>query len=316
MIVDRTRDGNRLLVFSGAADDPGLYYVYDRAARRMERFDGPYTGLGGISFAPVRPISYQGRDGQRINGYLTLPPGRPERGLPLILLPHGGPFERDRWQFDQEVQFLASRGYAVFQPNFRGSTGYGRAFVSRGYGQYGSGMIDDMEDGVDWLVQQGIADRGRVCIMGSSYGGYAAVWASIRSPQRYRCAVSFAGPSDLGEMIRYNTSSFTPRRYVRQIRDLIQGEERINLDSISPRRHAERMRTPLLIGHGERDTTVPPDHSHRLVAELARHNVPVDPYFYPEAGHGFTVAAERADWLQRIETFLARHNPAVVPSRD
>ena len=106
------------------------------------------------------------------------------------MLPHGGPFARDSWVFDQEVQFLASRGYAVLQPNFRGSTGYGRDFVARGYGQLGAGMIDDIDDGVDWLIAQGIADRSRVCIMGSSYGGYAATWAAMRSPERYRCAIS------------------------------------------------------------------------------------------------------------------------------
>ena len=190
IVVNSSADGNRMLIFSFAADDPGTYYVFDRAASRLEIFASPYARLQGQAFAPVRPVSYRSRDGLTIRGYLTLPPGRAERGLPLVVLPHGGPFVRDSWTFNPEVQFLASRGYAVLQPNFRGSTGYGRDFVERGYGQFGGGMIDDIDDGVDWLVSEGIANASRVCIMGSSYGGYAAIWAAMRSPQRYRCAIS------------------------------------------------------------------------------------------------------------------------------
>ena len=182
VIVNSSRDGNRVLIYSSAADDPGTYYVFDRAARRMETFASPYAELIDHRFAPTRPISYQSRDGLTIRGYLTLPPGRPERDLPLIVMPHGGPFLRDSWSFDPRVQFLASRGYAVLQPNFRGSTGYGRDFVERGYGQLGAGMIDDIDDGVEWAIREGIADRARVCIMGSSYGGYAAIWARDAQP--------------------------------------------------------------------------------------------------------------------------------------
>jgi dipeptidyl aminopeptidase/acylaminoacyl peptidase len=309
-ILNSSRDGNRLLVWSSAPDDPGTYYVYDRAARRMEMFASPYEGLHERRLAPVRPVSYQSRDGLRIGGYLTLPPGAPERGLPLVVLPHGGPFLRDRWVFDQEVQFLASRGYAVLQPNFRGSTGYGREFVAKGYGQLGGGMIDDMDDGVEWLVREGIADPARVCIMGSSYGGYAATWAAMRSPERYRCAISWAGPSDLRSTVRHDWGGFVPQRYVRQFRERVEGEERIDLNAISPLRQVERLRVPLLIGHGDADTTVPADQSRRLVAALTRRGNPPESVFYPEAGHGFTNAVDRADWMRRVEAFLARHNPA------
>jgi hypothetical protein len=138
LMLNRSRNGNHILIWSSAADDPGLYYVYDRAARRIEAFAAPYPQLQDRSFAAVRPISFRARDGTEIPGYLTLPPGRPERDLPLILMPHGGPFARDSWKFEPWNQFLASRGYAVLQVNFRGSTGYGRAYVERGYGQLGS----------------------------------------------------------------------------------------------------------------------------------------------------------------------------------
>jgi dipeptidyl aminopeptidase/acylaminoacyl peptidase len=313
LIVNRSRDGNRVLIFSAAADDPGTYYVFDQAMLRMEIFASPYDNLVGRSFAPVRAVRYQSRDGLTINGYLTLPPGRGERGLPLIILPHGGPFLRDSWYFDPEVQFLASRGYAVLQPNFRGSTGYGRGFVERGYGQLGGGMLDDMEDGMDWLVGEGIADRGRVCIMGSSYGGYAAIWGAMRSPDRYRCAVSFAGPTDLRAMLRHDNRFFVARRYARERRLELQGEERLDLNAISPLRHPEMLRVPLLLGHGEQDATVPVDQGRRLIRALARNPVRVESVFYPKSAHGFSDASESADWMRRVEAFLAQHNPAGAP---
>ncbi|HEV2865682.1 MAG TPA: S9 family peptidase [Allosphingosinicella sp.] len=313
MIINSSRDGNRVLLFSSAADDPGTYYVFDQAARRMEIFASPYDVLVGRRFAEVRPVSYTSTDGSRIPAYLTLPPGPVQRGLPLVVLPHGGPFARDSWMFDPQVQFLASRGYAVLQPNFRGSTGYGRAFVERGYGQLGTGMIDDVDAGVDWLVQQGIVDASRVCIMGGSYGGYAAVRAAMRSPGRYRCAISFAGPSDWRSMIRYNSQLAVPQRYVREWRQRVRGEEQTDLDSISTLRHPQLLRVPLLLAHGEQDLTVPIEQSRRLARALERAHAPVETVFYPKSGHGFTDAAESADFMRRVEAFLARHNPAATP---
>jgi dipeptidyl aminopeptidase/acylaminoacyl peptidase len=309
-IVNRSRDDNRVLIFSSAADDPGTYYVFDRAARRMEVFASPYNSLVGHDFAPVRSVSYRDRAGFTIHAYLTLPAGRPEHGLPLIVLPHGGPFLRDSWAFDPEVQFLASRGYAVLQPNFRGSTGYGRDFVQSGYGQYGGAMIDDMEDGIDWLADQGIADRARVCIMGSSYGGYAAIWGAMRSPSRYRCAISFAGPTDLRAILRYDSQSFMPRRYVRAFRQQLEGEERADLDAVAPARHPELLHVPLLLAQGRQDPIVPPDQAERLLSGLTRVHAPVESVFFDKAGHGFNDAAEATDFYRRVEAFLAAHNPA------
>jgi len=310
-IVNRSRDGNRVLIFSAGANDAGTYYVFDRAARQMETFASPYDQLHGLPHAEVRPIRYRSRDGLTINGYLTLPRGRGERGLPLILLPHGGPFLRDKWMFDPEVQFLASRGYAVLQANFRGSTGYGRGFVEKGFGQLGAGMIDDLEDGVDWAVAQGIADPKRVCAMGSSYGGYAAIWAAMRSPGRYRCAISWAGPSDLRTMLRHVERGFFARRYFRTFRNQIVGDPPADLQAISPAHHAARLRVPALIAHGKRDYVVPVDQSERLIRALKEARVRnFEQVIYPKSGHDFDDAAEREDYLKRVEAFLARHNPA------
>lgn len=313
LISNRSTDGQRILFWSGAADDPGTYYVYDRTARRIQPFISPYDALVDHHFAPVRPISFRNRDGTDLRGYLTVPQGRAARGLPLVLMPHGGPFARDSWNFDPWVQFFASRGYAVLQVNFRGSTGFGREFVERGYGQWGSGMIDDLEDGVDWLVHEGTADAGRVCIFGASYGGYAALWAPIRKPERYRCAISFAGISDIGAMLRYDNNRFRAPRYGREWRLRVQGEQQTDLAAISPLRQADRIRVPLLIAHGERDTNVPPSQSRDLIRALARRNAGVESVFYPEAEHGFTRPQDSIDFLRRLETFLARHNPAGAP---
>jgi dipeptidyl aminopeptidase/acylaminoacyl peptidase len=314
LIVNSSNDNQRVLFWSGGADDPGTYYVYDRPARRIQPFMSPYENLVDRRFAPVRPISFRARDGSELHGYLTLPQGRAPRGLPLVLMPHGGPFARDSWNFDPRVQFLASRGYAVLQVNFRGSTGYGRTFVERGFGQWGSGMIDDLEDGVDWLAGEGTVDAGRVCIVGASYGGYAALWAPIRKPERYRCAVSFAGISDVSAMLRYDRRRFRASRYAREWNRRVRGEEERDLRSISPLRQAERIRVPLLVAHGEKDTNVPPSQSRDLVRALARRNAGVESVFYPEAEHGFTRPEDSADFLRRLEAFLARHNPAAAAS--
>ncbi len=310
VIINRSRDGNKTLVFSGAADDPGTFYIFDQAARELRIFASPFDQLHEHRFAVVRPIEFESRDGLRIHGYLTLPPGQEDaRGLPLIVVPHGGPFLRDSWTFDPWVQFLATRGYAVLQPNFRGSTGYGRDFVELGYGQLGDGMIDDIDDATDWLVGQGIADPARVCIMGASYGGYAAIWGAMRNPQRYRCAVSWAGPTDLAAMLRHSTPFFIPRRYIRERRRQLRGDEETNLRSISPLRATAQLSVPLLIGHGERDTVVPPDQSHRFVRAL-RGRPDVESVFYERSGHDFGSAEDQIDYMTRVEAFLARHNPA------
>jgi len=312
-IIDRSDDGTKVLIWSTAADDPGTFFLYDRATREMHGFAQPYGSLSQYRFAPVQPVSYRSRGGADIPAYLTLPPGRPERGLPLILMPHGGPFARDSWRFDTEVQFLASRGYVVLQPQFRGSTGYGRDFVERGTGQFGSGMIDDMEDGIDWLVGRGIVDPARICIMGSSYGGYAAMWAPIRSPQRYRCAISLAGVSDLGAQLRYDFRTATATRYFRDWQRQVQGEQRADPAPISPLQQVARLRVPLLIAHGDRDRRVPVSQSRNMVRALTRAGAGVESVFYPEAGHGFTRPEDSIDFLRRVESFLARHNPADAP---
>lgn len=309
-VLNHSRDRNRVLVWSGSASDPGTYYVFDRKAKRMEAFASPYEGLSEPQLSPVKPVRYQARDGLQIRAYLTLPRGAEPRALPLILLPHGGPFLRDSYQFDPLVQFLASRGYAVLQPNFRGSTGFGRDFVERGYGQWGGKMQDDLDDGVAWLAGQGMVDPKRVCIAGLSYGGYAALWGAIRNPEIYRCAISMAGVSDVRAMLKYDGRALVATRYSKLWRRKVEGEERRDLAAVSPLQQSARLNVPVLIAHGERDSNVPVDQSRQMIKALKKRGARVQSAFYPNSGHGFTQSADSVDFMKRVEAFLEVHNPA------
>jgi dipeptidyl aminopeptidase/acylaminoacyl peptidase len=268
----------------------------------------PYPDIDPEQLAPVKPVRYQARDGLSLRGYLTLPRGRESKGLPLIVMPHGGPFARDDWEYDPFVQFFANRGYAVLQPEFRGSTGFGKDFVSKGYGEIGKKMQDDLDDGVDWLAKSGQIDPKRVCIVGLSYGGYAAMWGAVRNPDRYRCAVSWAGPSDLPAMMRYDRKQFNATRYFREFRKKFPSDDELN--AVSPINFAARLKVPLLIGHGEEDDSVPPKQTHKMVAALRKVGANVIPVFYKESEHSFASSKDLEDWLTRLEAFLAKYNPS------
>ncbi len=304
-VIATTADRSRSLVFSESAGDPGAFYVYGEGRATLVSAVSP--GLAGKP-ARMETVRYRARDGLEISGYLTLPAGRAAHGLPLIVMPHGGPFARDSWGYDPWVQYLADRGYAVFQPNYRGSTGFGRGFVAKGDGEWGRGMQADTDDGVDWLAGKGIADPGRVCIMGASYGGYAAMWAAARSDARYRCAVSFAGISDVGAQLAYDRKTFTERDY-RAWKRRIQGDAP-SLDAISPIGRVAALRMPILIAHGTADETVPPDQSIRLHDALTHLGRAHDYVAYPGQGHTLEGPADNADFLERVGRFLAAHNPA------
>lgn len=305
-VMGASADRARILVFSESAGDPGAFYLF--AEGRAVLVGAVSPALAGKPVSEMRAIRYRARDGLEISGYLTLPAGRPTHGLPLIVMPHGGPFARDSWGYDPWVQYLADRGYAVLQPNYRGSTGFGRAFVAKGDGQWGRGMQDDLDDGVDWLAGQGVADPNRVCIMGASYGGYAAMRAATSDASRYRCAVSFAGISDVGAQLAFDHKTFEERAY-RAWKARIQGDAP-SLDILSPIARAAALRIPLLIAHGTADDTVPPDQSVRLHETLARLGRAHDYVAYQGQGHTLEGPADNADFLERVGRFLAAHNPA------
>jgi dienelactone hydrolase len=309
-VISRDAADDRMVVWSTSASDPGIYYLYERSKGRLSELARPHALLDGKALAPVAAVHYAARDGLNIPAYLTKPIGRGDKGLPLIVMPHGGPFVRDKWEYDEWVQFLANRGYAVLQPNYRGSTGYGKKFVEAASGEWGRKMQDDLDDGVRWLVQSGIVDPKRVCIMGGSYGGYAAMWAAVRNPEIYRCAISFAGISEVRGILRYDPSTGVARRYYRDWRDRIRGDAKFNLDAVSPLTRAASLKVPLLIAHGEKDTRVPVAQSKKMDEALNRAGIEHEFVLYPEEKHGFSKAEDATDFLKRVEAFLARYNPA------
>jgi dipeptidyl aminopeptidase/acylaminoacyl peptidase len=310
-IVERSRDGSRLLITRSGPRDPGTWYVYTRATRELKEFAKIRPGIDPATLAQVRAVTYDARDGATIRAYLTLPQGRAATGLPLIILPHGGPFGvRDTLDYSDEVQLLANRGYAVLQPNFRGSGGFGDAFDELGKGEVGRKMQDDLDDAMDWAVAQGIANPERVCLVGASYGGYAALWGVIRNPERYRCAASFAGVTDWDKQLAYDANFLsTPRRH--ELRALIRGEERaFDLDAVSPVRRAAELTRPILVAHGKKDSTVPFSQLRELRMALNAAGVRGAEYLeLDDAGHGFNTSEDEVEWYDVLLAFLSRHNP-------
>jgi dipeptidyl aminopeptidase/acylaminoacyl peptidase len=309
-VSSMSRDGTKMLVWTGSASDPGVYYYFDSNAGVMNLLAKPYDKITGKQLASVESTSYAARDGLMIPAYVTVPNAVETKQLPLIIMPHGGPFARDEWEYDTWAQFLANRGYIVLQPNFRGSTGYGREFVAKGYGQFGRTMQDDLDDGVKWLVEQGKVDPKRVCIMGASYGGYAALWAAVRNPEIYRCAISLAGLSDLPAQLRYDRSSFSASRYFTAWRTRVQGDKDFDLKTVSPLYAVDRLNIPLLIAHGTDDERVPLSQSKKLHEALTKAHKPHSYIEYKGEGHGFDKPENATEFLERVDQFLRTNNPA------
>jgi dipeptidyl aminopeptidase/acylaminoacyl peptidase len=304
-----TRDGKKMVVYATSATDPGSFYLYEPDNNKLRRFGGVNDEIDPEIMADTQYVRYAARDGKEIPAYLTLPKNREAENLPLIILPHGGPYGvRDTADFNSEVQFIASRGYAVLQPNFRGSDSYGEAFYEAGEGQIGRAMQDDLDDGMDWLVKQGIVDAKRVCLVGSSYGGYAALWGVIRNPERYRCAASFAGVTHFKKQLRYDQRFFSSR-YAREWKEKVRGDKEFDLDLISPAAQAKRLTRPVLLTHGKDDTTVPFSQYKLMVAAAEDSGVAIETKVYEDEGHGFSKRENEQDWYDRLEAFLRKHNP-------
>ncbi|MDB5686481.1 MAG: putative peptidase [Rhizorhabdus sp.] len=304
-IISWNGDQTKLIVLVGAPDRAGNYYYYALADGTMRLLAPVNPILKNGQMGPVSTIRYKARDGLDISAVLTLPKDRPAKNLPLIMLPHGGPQARDDEEWDWQAQFLADRGYAVIQPNYRGSTGFGTAFLDKGDGQWGLGMQDDLLDAIAHLAKQGIADPKRVCIMGGSYGGYAAMRAAERDGTVYRCAISFAGVSDLGALRRYDRSFLNANGRSRWL-----AQTAPDFALVSPIKRPQNFSIPILIIHGKKDMRVPVAQSREMVEKLKAAGKPVRYVEQPLGDHHFTREADRLQFLREVEAFLAEHNPA------
>ena len=308
-----TPDFGKLVVYVDAGSESGAYYLVDLTAKKVNPLGRAYPKLAAADVGEVRAVSYKAADGLEITGYLTLPPGKSAaKGLPLIVLPHGGPQSRDTAGFDWWAQSLASRGYAVLQPNFRGSSGFGQAFTVAGHGEWGRKMQTDLSDGVTYLSTQGTIDPKRVCIMGGSYGGYAALAGVTLQKGVYRCAVAVAGVADLGDFLQWRVNmggskSLTIRYWTRFL-----GVDAYNdpkLASLSPTRLAAQASAPILLIHGKDDTVVPYGQSIEMTKALQAAGKPVEFVTLRGEDHWLSSAETRLEMLTSAVTFLEKNNP-------
>jgi dipeptidyl aminopeptidase/acylaminoacyl peptidase len=297
-IVDASADEGRLLLFAGSDTDPGHYYVFDKATRALNEVLPVRPELANVTLSPVKPISFPAADGTPIPGYLTLPPGSDGKNLPAIVLPHGGPDARDEWGFDWLVQFFTHRGYAVLQPNFRGSTGYGEAYFARNGFQSWQTAIGDVTDGGRWLVKQGIADPSRLAIVGWSYGGYAALQSNVVDPTLFKAVIAVAPVTDL-ETLRGEHLNFTDYKIV----DAQIGHGP-HVRAGSPAQNAARFVAPVLLFHGDIDQNVDIGESRLMASRLKAAGKAVELVEYHHLARQLDDSTVRAEMLDKMDAFL------------
>ncbi|HET7773662.1 MAG TPA: S9 family peptidase [Burkholderiaceae bacterium] len=305
---------DRVLVVSGSDTRPEEYYLLDRRTRKLEEVAAARPWIKPEQMSRRRLVSYAARDGLQIPAYLTLPRGHLPRNLPLVVDIHGGPYVYGHGGgFDEDAQFLASRGIAVLQPNFRGSLGYGDAFHRAGWRQWGRAMQDDITDGVNWLVKQGIVDPKRVCLMGASYGGYSTLIGLAREPDTFRCGIAKVAVTDLELLF---TATWSDLMRGEGYKDSISYLNRVLGDpktdaalfrELSPVHQAARIKAPVLLAYGGEDQRVPLVHGRRMREALERNGKSVEWVVYPDEGHGFNKDANVHDFWRRVDAFLTRH---------
>lgn len=283
----------------------GAYYLYHWPSKKLEKLAEVSPWLKEEELAGMKPVSYKSRDGLMIHGYLTLPKGVEARNLPVVVNPHGGPWARDSWGFNPEVQFLANRGYAVLQMNFRGSTGYGRRFWEASFKQWGLKMQDDITDGVNYLVKEGIADPKRIAIYGASYGGYATLAGAAFTPGLYACAVDYVGVSNLLTFMKSIPPYWKPM--LDQMHEMVgdPATEEAAMKAVSPAFHADKIKAPLFVAQGAKDPRVNINESDQIVETLRKRGVAVEYMVKENEGHGFSNEENRFDFYEAMEKFLS-----------
>lgn len=325
LVTSVTRDGTHALIRTWSDRNPGDYYLFDLVSRKAEYVAGQRRGIDPDRMSPMRPITFKARDGLELTGYLTVPARGPQRALPLIVMPHGGPFGiADTWSFNDDVQILAEAGYAVLQVNFRGSGNRGRAFQQSGAGEWGGRMQDDLTDATRWAAQEGVADAGRICIYGASYGGYAALMGVAKEPALYRCAVGLVGVYDLPMMQKEDARG--SRRLGNWSKDWV-GSDAAKLAATSPNRIADRIKVPVFLSAGGEDEVAPIEHTRMMERAIGKAGGSVETLYFPKEGHGYYLEANRRQFYERLLAFLGKHlgttapvaaasAPAVAPTAD
>jgi len=302
-----TRAEDKFIVAATNDRTQGARHIYDAKADSLTKLGDINPTLRETHMATMTPVTYKSRDGLEIPAYLTLPVGRTAKNLACIVNPHGGPWWRDSWGFNSEVQFLANRGYCVLQMNFRGSTGYGRNFWEASFGQWGLKMQDDVSDGAKWLVAQGIADPKRIGIYGGSYGGYATLAGATFTPELYAAAVDYVGVSNLFTFMNTIPPYWEPFR--QQMYAMVGHPERdkVRLAATSPALHADKITVPLFVAQGAKDPRVNKAESDQIVDALKRRGVEVQYLVKDNEGHGFANEENRFEFYEAMEAFLRRH---------
>jgi dipeptidyl aminopeptidase/acylaminoacyl peptidase len=318
--VSRRGDRQVLILEASSELQPPVYYSYDRATRNLGFLLSSRPDVDVEALSSTQRLTYEARDGLAIPAYLTVPKGVAPQKLPVIVMPHGGPWARDAIRWNPEVQLMASCGFAVFRMNFRGSSGYGSAFERAGYREWGQAIQDDITDGVRWLIEQGIADPNRIGIYGTSYGGYAAMMGIVRTPDLYRAGASYAGVMDIETLVEDDG------RYLWSVdwHDVMVGkgrDDRERLRSHSPLRRAAEIRVPVLLAHGENDARVHVHHSRRMAEALEDEGASVEYLEFPKETHGFILEKNRIRFYEELARFFGKHlaprvaatNPAAGP---
>ncbi len=306
-LAGQNKAEDKMLVYVGSDRSYGSYWFYDQKSDAFTQLAEVAPWLKEEQLCEMRPISYTSRDGLTINGYLTLPKGVDPKNLPVIVNPHGGPWARDSWGFNPEVQFLANRGYAVLQMNFRGSVGYGRKFWEASFKQWGKTMQDDITDGVNWLIKQGIADPKRVAIYGASYGGYATLAGAAFTPDLYACAVDYVGVSNLFTFMNTIPPYWKP--YLEMMYEMVGDPEKDKelMTSASPVFHVDKIKCPLFIVQGANDPRVAKAESDQIVEALKKKGIDVPYLVKDNEGHGFANEENRMELYQQMEAFFAKY---------
>jgi dipeptidyl aminopeptidase/acylaminoacyl peptidase len=305
-----TDNEDKMIVRTYSDKSLGAYYIFDRPADKLTKIADVSPWLEDNEMAVMLPVTYQSRDGLTIHGYLTLPKGytiETARNLPVIINPHGGPWARDSWGFNPEIQFLANRGYAIFQMNFRGSTGYGKSFWEASFKKWGLDMQNDVTDGTKWLIEKGIADPKRLAIYGASYGGYATLMGIVKEPDLYAAAVDYVGVSNLFTFMKTIPPYWEP--YLQMMHEMVGNPvaDSSQLTATSPALNANKIKTPLFIAQGANDPRVNKDESDQVVKALKERGIVVEYMVKDNEGHGFHNQENRFDFYRAMEKFLGQN---------